>query len=144
MKRLILSLICFILFIPLWGQSLTAEENIFFNQQMSDQQKSWNAGDLDGYMSYYWESDSLIFISGEKRTLGWQKTRDNYESKYPDATLMGTLEYGNLFFYKLDKNTIITTGTWKLQRNAGNLEGSFTLIWRKLKGRWVIIIDHTV
>ncbi len=127
----------------LFAQPLTANEKLFFTQQMADQQKNWNLGDIDGYMSYYWGSDSLIFISKGKATRGWQNIRDNYEKKYPDAVSMGTLEYSDLYFYKLDKKRVFCTGAWKINRKEEVLSGTFTLIWVKVKSRWVITMDHT-
>jgi ketosteroid isomerase-like protein len=110
---------------------------------MMNQQKSWNLADIDGYMSYYWGSDSLLFVTGDKVRKGWQNIRDNYEKKYPDSTAMGTLEYSKLFFYKIDKKKVFCTGSWAITRADGKLEGTFTLIWSKIKNRWVIIMDHT-
>jgi ketosteroid isomerase-like protein len=143
MKRLVLFIFGCLLFGNIIAQPLTVEEKKFFSIQMADQQKNWNLGDIDGYMSYYWGSDSLLFISKGKVTMGWQRIRDNYEKKYPDQERMGTLEYSDLLFYKLDKKKVICTGAWKVDRKKENLSGTFTLIWSKIKGRWVIIIDHT-
>jgi hypothetical protein len=30
-----------------------------------------------------------------------------------------------------------------LKRSIGDVRGHFTLIWRKIKGRWVIVSDHS-
>lgn len=143
MKKLLMFFAALLFIAKAFAQPLTVEENKFFTQQLADQQKNWNLGDIDGYMSYYWGSDSLIFISKGKVTMGWQNIRDNYEIKYPDQISMGVLEFSELTFYKLDKKKIICTGTWKLLRKEENLGGTFTLIWKKIKSRWVIIFDHT-
>ena len=41
---------------------------------MQAQQKSWNMGDLVGFMNGYWESDSLRFLGKDGVTLGWKSS----------------------------------------------------------------------
>lgn len=143
MKKCVFLLLLLAGSFTLSAQPLNATENEFFTRQMADQQKNWNIGDIDGYMTYYWGSDSLMFVSKGKVSKGWQNIRDNYEKKYPDAASMGTLEFSELYFYKLDKKKVFCTGAWKINRKDEVLSGTFTLIWVKIKSRWVITMDHT-
>ena len=48
-----------------------------------------------------------------------------------------------LFIESIGPNTVILLGKWNLTREAGDLGGHFSLIWKKIKGKWVIVIDHT-
>jgi len=41
---------------------------------MNEQEKSWNSGDIDDFMSKYWNDDSLIFIGKSGINYGWKKT----------------------------------------------------------------------
>jgi hypothetical protein len=41
-----------------------------------------------------------------------------------------------------DKNYFVV-GKWHLQRSIGDIGGHFTLLWRKIKGQWVIVADHS-
>jgi ketosteroid isomerase-like protein len=143
MKKCVFLLMFLVAGITSMAQPLSPSEKEFFTRQMTDQQKNWNLGDIDGYMAYYWGSDSLMFVSKGTVRKGWQNIRDNYEKKYPDAEHMGTLEYSELYFYKLDKKKVFCTGAWKINRNNEVLSGTFTLIWVKIKSRWVITMDHT-
>jgi len=34
-------------------------------------------------------------------------------------------------------------GKWALARNAGDVDGSYTLLLRKIKEKWVIVCDHS-
>jgi len=34
-------------------------------------------------------------------------------------------------------------GKWHLTRSIGDIGGHFTLLFRKIKGQWFIIADHT-
>lgn len=138
-----LILCCLMLAGKLLAQPLTAAEKVYFDQQMTAQMKSWNLGDVDGFMSYYWGSDSLLFVTQGAAKRGWQNIRDSYEKKYPNQEAMGTLTYDKLYFYKIDKKTVFCTGNWALKIAEKEIGGTFTLIWKKIKNRWVITMDHT-
>ena len=56
---------------------------------------------------------------------------------------MGTLKFDILDLRKIDKNTVILIGKFHLDRTIGDMQGHFTLIWKKIDGRWVIISDHS-
>src|ERR1700752_1451879 len=58
---------------------------------LSEQQAAWNRADIEGFMKGYWHSDSLMFISSNGVTRGWQQTLDNYRKAYPGKAAMGTL-----------------------------------------------------
>lgn len=34
-------------------------------------------------------------------------------------------------------------GKWHLKREEGDLEGHFTLLFQKIEGSWVIVMDHS-
>jgi hypothetical protein len=110
---------------------------------MQQQEKSWDNGDIEGYMSYYWNSDSLKFIVKSGVTYGWQSTLDHYKKAYPDKEAMGKLIFGDIRMTKLKCHLVMITGSWKLERTSGNIEGYYSLIWKKIKGKWVITVDHT-
>jgi ketosteroid isomerase-like protein len=143
MKRIGLLLFCLAAMNVAIAQPLTDTERTYFEAQMKNQAKAWSIGDLDGYMSYYWGSDSLLFVTKGVAKRGWQNIRDGYEKKYPTPDDMGTLEFTDLYFYRLDGKKIFCTGSWKVMRKEDALSGTFTLIWKKVKSRWVIVMDHT-
>ena len=43
------------------------------------QQHSWNNGNIEEFMSFYWNNDSLMFIAKNVFQYGWQTTLDNYK-----------------------------------------------------------------
>jgi len=109
---------------------------------MNKQEASWNNGDIKGFMEHYWKDDSLKFIGGKRITYGWQKTLDNYIKGYPDKQAMGILKFTIVEATQLSKNSIYVIGKWELEKEkpAG---GHFTLLWKKIDGKWVIVADHT-
>ena len=106
------------------------------------QQVAWNSGSVEDFMKSYWVSDSLMFI-GKSVTYGWRQTLDNYKKRYPDTASMGKLAFRLLEFKQLSKTYYFVVGKWDLQRSIGNVGGYFTLLFKKIEDRWVIIVDHT-
>src|SRR5450631_285796 len=60
---------------------------------MHEQQVDWNKGDIDGFMSSYWNDDSLKFIGKNGITYGWKSTLEHYKKSYPDKATMGELTF---------------------------------------------------
>ncbi|MFC5270061.1 YybH family protein [Adhaeribacter terreus] len=104
---------------------------------------AWNKGDLNGYMQGYWKSDSLEFIGKNGVTYGWEKTLQNYQRSYPNAEAMGQLALTILRVEDINSSTAYVTGKWTITRTAGNLEGYFTLLFRKIDEEWKIVSDHS-
>ena len=110
------------------------------NQQAID----WNKGDIPAFMEAYWKSDQLQFIGSKKVTYGWQNTLDNYLKSYPDQATMGQLTFNILEIKELSRKAASVTGKWMLNREEKeDVGGHFLLIWRKIKGKWVIVADCT-
>ena len=107
------------------------------------QTKSWNKGDLVEFMSGYWKSDSLTFIGKSGVTYGYANTLDNYRKNYDSPAKMGQLKFDVVQVKKLDPSYYFVIGKWFLTRDAGNVGGHYTLIFRKIKGSWKIISDHS-
>jgi ketosteroid isomerase-like protein len=106
------------------------------------QRDAWNKGDLEGYMNGYWKSDSLKFIGSRGITYGWKNTLENYRKGYPDKTAMGQLEFSSL---QVDVNgsSAFVIGRWKLTRTKDTPQGYFTLLCKKIKNKWCVVVDHS-
>ena len=110
---------------------------------LETQTECWNKGDLECFMEGYWKSDSLKFIGKNGINYGWQSTLDNYKKRYPDKTAMGKLDFEILEVSFLSDNSASVVGKWHLTRTVGDLGGYFTLLWKKMKDKWVIVQDHS-
>ncbi len=121
-----------------------AQEEDHIRKVLQEQQSAWNRGDLEGYMKLgYWNSDSLVFIGKNGPQFGWNKTLANYRKSYPDVQAMGRLEFGDLNVEMLDERHAFVRGAWKLAREKDTLRGYFTLLFRKIDGKWLIVADHS-
>ena len=111
---------------------------------LARQTTNWNAGRINDFMTGYWPSDSLTFVSKNGITYGYAATLANYQKRYPDRQSMGTLAFTILKLDLLGPTTAYVIGQWQLTRPAvGNAGGHFTLLWKKLNGRWLIVSDHS-
>jgi len=104
---------------------------------------TWNKGDIEGFMQTYWKNDSLLFIGKNGVKWGWQAALDNYKKNYPDTVAMGKLSFDILVIKKLAVNYYYVVGKWSLARSIGDLSGHYDLLLRKIKGKWVIVADHS-
>ena len=111
-------------------------------KNMDIQEKAWNNFDIQGFMSYYWNNDSLKFIGNKGITYGWKSTLDNYIKGYPTKEAMGILKFTIAEATQLSKNSIYVIGKWELTKEKP-VGGYFTLLWKKINGNWVIVCDHT-
>jgi ketosteroid isomerase-like protein len=124
------------------GFSQSKEEKLI-RQLLQEQTKSWNKGDLEGFMQTYWKSDSLMFIGKSGVKWGWKTTLENYKKGYPDTTAMGQLSFNILQVKKLSSEYYYVVGKWILKRSIGDLSGHYDLLLRKIKSKWVIVADHS-
>lgn len=139
-------IIPFLLFIALGcsKQKVNTEEEINkIHTVLKTQESAWNEGDLDRFMIGYWESDKLMFIGKSGLTYGWKETLANYKKGYPDVKAMGKLTFTLIETELLADNVALVVGKWHLARESNDLQGHFSLVWKKIKGHWVIIADHS-
>ena len=123
-------------------QAQTTDEKII-RDMLERQTRDWNRGDIDAFMQGYWESDSLMFVGKNGATYGYQKTLSNYKKNYPDTTAMGKLRFNILEVRRLSDDHYFVLGKWMLTRTIGDLSGHYTLLFKKIKGKWTIISDHS-
>jgi hypothetical protein len=111
---------------------------------LDEQTENWNKGRLEKFMQGYWQSDSLMFVGRSGITYGWQNVLNNYETNYPDKDHRGTLRFEIVKVDLLSKDAAYVVGRFFLTRpKAGDANGHFTLLWRKIRRKWVIVSDHS-
>lgn len=111
---------------------------------LNRQQENWNKGDIETFMQDYWKSDELKFIGKNGVVKGWNATLERYLKSYPDRATMGQLKFDIKEIDFHSKKSAWVLGQWQLTRpEKGDLGGFFTLIFKKIDGKWVIVSDHT-
>jgi ketosteroid isomerase-like protein len=138
--KIFLTLFCLSFFIQSFAQ---VKDDSLILKTLSEQSSAWNAGDIDKFMEPYWHSDSLMFIGKNGPTYGWENTKQNYKKGYPDTAAMGKLNFEIISIKRLSGLYYSVVGKWHLKRSIGDIGGAFTLIFKKIKNKWVIIQDHS-
>jgi len=109
---------------------------------ITNMEAAWNRGDFLGYMAGFKNPD-VVFVSGGKFQEGWQGTLDHYIRDYGGAAD----RRGKLHFYKmkidlLAPDAAMLVGQYRLERGPRVTEGVNTRLFRKVRGRWLITMNH--
>lgn len=142
MKQTLLSMLTILTF-SLQSCNDRKKDEDTIRTMLEAQVKEWNKGNLDGYMHGYWESDSLVFIGKNGPTYGYNATLERYKKGYPTNEQMGQLTSTIVSMTRLSGDHYFVIGKWALARSVGNVSGSYTLLIKKIKGEWVIVVDHS-
>ncbi|MCJ7589270.1 MAG: DUF4440 domain-containing protein, partial [Candidatus Aminicenantes bacterium] len=102
------------------------------------QKAAWNAKSVDGFMEYYWKSEEMTFLSGQKVLHGWDTLRNRYNKNYP-VDKMGVLDFSDLEIRPLDENIAYVLGRWAVSLDGKTQGGVFTLIFRHTSKGWRIV-----
>lgn len=141
MKKLLLLLISFYCFV---ANAETSDDKKQILNILDRQTKAWNDGNVVDFMNGYWESDSLMYIGKSGVTYGFKSTLERYKKNYPDKSTMGTLKFDIIKVNFISNDACFVVGKWHLTRpEKGDVGGHYTLLWRKMKGNWVIVADHS-
>lgn len=128
--------------IAILGKAQTKDEQAI-RAVLDNQIKYWNSGDLNSFMEGYWKNDSLVFIGSSGTTYGYAKTLANYKKNYPDVNYMGKLSFEIIQVRPLTTDHYFVIGKWHLSRKVGDASGVYTLLFKKINGKWNIIADHS-
>ena len=149
MKKLLI-----FLFVPLASFSQVSDDIIAINsisltdsldimKVMKFQENAWNSGDINSFMQGYIKSDELVFSGKSGPVYGWNETRNRYLKNYPDTQTMGKLKFTVNKIRSVSSDIAFLIGEYYLTRSTEDSYGHFTLFWKKINNKWLIISDHT-
>lgn len=119
-------------------------EETAIREVLARQNQNWNDGNIEAFMEDYWKSDSLMFIGKTGVVYGWKATKERYFRNYPDRKTMGQLAFDIKQVDLHSDTTAWVLGSWQLTRpEVGDIGGYFTLIFKKIDGKWLVVSDHT-
>jgi uncharacterized protein (TIGR02246 family) len=123
----------------------SADDTAGVRAVLDAQVAAWNRGDLEAFMTGYWRSPELVFVSGAAVTKGWEATLERYRKRYKsDGREMGRLRFEAIEIERLGADAAFARGEYWLRMSDGaEPHGRFTLILRRLDGAWRIVHDHT-
>lgn len=135
-----------------YSQALPIEDEVAIREVIGRQLSQWNSGSIDGFMLGYHNHDSLLFIGKNGIRRGWNNVKQMYQKSYSTAKEMGKLTFETVQIRSLGKSLdvekALVVGKWfvvkeGLHKQEIKQNGNFTLIFRKIDGKWLIVSDHT-
>ena len=103
---------------------------------------AWNRDDFRGYMAGFKNPD-VVFVSGGKFQDGWKGTLDHYVRDYGgSAERRGHLHFYNMRVDMLGPGAAMLIGQYRLERGVRVTEGVNTRLFRKVRGHWLITMNH--
>jgi len=143
MKTLIAATLSLLILSGCVSSELTEADRKEITDTFMATKDAWNAGDIEKFMEGYWNSEEIAFVGSAGPVYGYEATLKRYQTSYPDTTVMGKLDFEILKLYKTDRRSAILIGKFYLTRTIGDAWGHYTLVWKKINGKWVIITDHS-
>ena len=110
---------------------------------MDMQTDCWNNGRIECFTSYYADTSYSCIMGSKGPICGRDSITAVYLSAYP-AGEMGELRFENISIHVLDKDIALVRGKFILEYPDKPMDsGWYTLVFQKIKGKWLIIADQT-
>ena len=137
---LLLLLGCFIFLHSATAQSKAIKK---MKAVMRLEETYWSNGDIDGYVSLYAPSDSARMILGKGAAYGRANILAFYKKYWPKEK-MGKLVLDGEQFEKISNKFYFVTGYFHvLYPDGKKIEGRYSSLMKKIKGKWYIYTDHS-
>lgn len=105
---------------------------------------AWNRGDLSGFMAPYRASATMTYIGAPGLVVGHRALRQRYAPYFEPGAERDSLRFADLSTRPLGEDHALATGRWILHRgDRVTSHGYFSLVLRKVEGRWKIVHDHS-
>lgn len=109
---------------------------------ISRMEAAWNRGDFKGYMTGFKNPD-VVFVSGGKFQDSWQGTLNHYVRDYGGVPeRRGKLHFYDMKVDVLAPDAAMLIGRYRLDRPGRVTEGVNTRLFRKIRGQWLITMNH--
>lgn len=141
MLKTILSIL--ILSLSFSNQSFSQSKDVrAIIEVMREEERTWNAGDVEGYVNLYAPLDSTRMILGKGVAAGKGNILAFYKKYWPKEK-MGTLVLAHDSIEKLSNKFYYVSGYFQVtQADGKKVGGRFSGLMRKVKGKWMLYTDH--
>ncbi len=138
-----LMVILFLLIVPAISFSQSKEEKKIL-ATLRLEEKYWSSGDIDAYVSLYAPSDSTRMILSKGATYGKENILAFYKKYWPKEK-MGQLVLDGERLEKLSRKYYYVTGYFHVKYPDGKtVDGRYSSLMKKIKGKWYLYTDHSV
>ena len=101
---------------------------------------AWNAGDVDGFLDGYYDSDSVRYVGGETVIRG----KNNIVQHFRSRGATGTLSLVHFEVDFISPEDAICFGQYHVVDDEEEIhEGYFTAHVRRIGDSWKIVSDHS-
>jgi uncharacterized protein (TIGR02246 family) len=119
-----------------------AAEEHAIRQVVANMEAAWNRGDFRGYMEGFKNPD-VVFVSRGQFQRDWQGTLDHYIRDYGgDPARRGRLHFFDVRVEMLAPDAAQLISRYRLEGGGRPQDGINTRLMRKVRGRWVIALNH--
>ena len=125
------------------SQNIKEKDSLQILDVLETQRIAWNDNDINEFMQGYLKSDKLVFSGSNGPIYGWNYVKKRYLKTYSSKELMGYLDFDINDLFLISKKVALLLGKFNIKRDDENLSGYFTLVFKKIKGNWYIVSDHT-
>ena len=125
------------------SQNIKEKDSLQILEVLETQRIAWNNYDINEFMKGYFKSDKLVFSGSNGPIYGWNFVKDRYLKTYSTKELMGYLNFEINDLFLISRRVAILLGKFNIKRDDEDLSGYFTLVFKKTKGNWYIVSDHT-
>ena len=104
----------------------------------------WNRGDLGTFMDAYLDSPTTTYWGATSLLQGYDAIRLHYAPRFRPGAERDSLRFEGVRARRLGTDYALATARWTLLRgDSVTASGPFTLVLRRMEGRWRIIHDHS-
>jgi ketosteroid isomerase-like protein len=116
-------------------------------QVLAKMLERWNAHDIDGLMSVYWNSPSLLAVIDTEQFEGYESLYRSYKIQYRNPTSMGIVNPTRVQVKLLKPDLAFGVVSWTIKypenAHASEIVGTTTLNIQKFDSDWKIVVVHT-
>lgn len=107
----------------------------------------WNARDIDGLMSVYWNSPNLLAVIDTEQFDGWENLYRSYKSQCRNPNDMGIVNPTRVQVELLKPDLAFGIVSWTIRypqnAHASEVVGTTTMDIQKFDSGWKIVVLHT-
>jgi ketosteroid isomerase-like protein len=107
----------------------------------------WNARDIDGLMSVYWNSPRLLAVIDAEQFDGWENLYRSYKNQSRNPTSMGIINPTRVQVKLLQPDLAFGIVSWTMRypenTHASEVVGITTMDLQKFGADWKIVALHT-
>jgi uncharacterized protein (TIGR02246 family) len=132
----------FLLFILLSATAQSKDEKAIL-EVMRQEERAWNSGNIEAYVDLYAPHDSTRMIYSSGAVYGKDSILAFYKKYWPKER-MGQLTLDGERLERLSKDYYYVSGFFHVRYPDGkSINGRFSGLMKKMKGRWYLYTDHS-